>query len=212
MRKIFTLPVILALFATPVTKAFSQAVPGSLPVVLVVFTADVTPNQEVMLNWTVQQQFVPYVFNVERSCDGLAWQSITTITSSGPSSKPVSYAATDKMPLNGVNYYRVRIRSHDGSSGHTEAKGVQVKIMRSPRLYPNPASDFVHVSLVAIPKSDYWTLTIFDPYGQQVLQKKYSNYFTSVDIPVRSFPDGLYNIEIADGSNRHMNTLLISRH
>jgi Secretion system C-terminal sorting domain len=212
MTKICTLMVLLALLCLPCSRAFSQSSAGSLPIVLVVFDAAVTPAREVQLRWTVQQQFVTDFFNVERSNDGLNWQSIAAIPSSGVSSTPVSYSSTDKMPLNGINYYRIRIRSHDGSSGHTIVKAIQVDIIRSPRLYPNPASDMLHVGLIKPPGNAYWILNIINPAGQSILQKKYSSYFTAANISVGAFPNGLYHVEITDGSNRQVNTLLINHH
>jgi hypothetical protein len=115
MKKIAAQWLLLAFMATPAGRAFSQSSTAALNPVLVVFCASLSGNKEVRLTWTVQQQFVTDVFDIEKSTDGLHWAAIFIINATGFSSKPVSYTTSDDMPIKGSNLYRVRISSMDGS-------------------------------------------------------------------------------------------------
>ena len=119
MNKVCALLLTLALVTGTADTVFSQTSTGSLPVVLVTFNASLGGNQQVLLSWTIQQQFTAETYDIEKSTDGLHWTSIITVKAAGISSKPVTYNAVDNSPLKGPNLYRLRISSTDGNTGYS---------------------------------------------------------------------------------------------
>jgi hypothetical protein len=210
MRKMAVLLLTLALVNLCAGKAFTQSASGSLPVVLVSFSADLTSKQKVALLWTTQQQVVTDYFFVERSSDGLSWIAIASIQSTGVSAKPVSYNFIDNLPLKGLNFYRIRIKSLDGTAGYTVIKSVHVST-GSMNVYPNPATNQVTISLAEQPHADSWSLTVINNRGQLLLQKKYNNDITTISLPINSYPAGNYTLVITDGNTRQSNKLVINR-
>lgn len=212
MKKIFALWLQLAVMTMPGAGAFSQSAAGSIQPVLVTFNASLSNAREVYFTWTVQQQFVTDIFNIEKSTDGLHWTSIATLPSTGISSKPVSYSAIDNMPIKGLNLYRLRISSMDGSSIYTVVKSVNVGGPVTIRLYPNPSVSLVTVSLEKRPEASYWSLLLINQIGQIVAQKKYHNSETKICLPVVNYPNGNYILQISEGNTRQHNALMINHH
>jgi hypothetical protein len=210
MNKVCALLLILVLVTGPVVTVFSQTNAGSLPLVLVTFNASLGANRQVVLSWTVQQQFTAETYEVEKSTDGLRWASIVTVNAAGISSRPVTYNAVDNTPLKGSNLYRLRISSTDGNTGYSIVKNVTVDAPVGTRLYPNPSVGLLTISLAAHPVADYWTLALVNHLGQVMVQKKYHNSETKICLPVGNYPNGNYVLQITDGSSRQSNILMIN--
>jgi Secretion system C-terminal sorting domain len=208
MKKIAALGLLLVIIVTPAGRLFSQSSAGALQPVLVSFNASLSNDREVRFTWTVQQQFVTDIFDIEKSTDGQHW----TIKSTGISSKPVSYTASDDMPIKGSNLYRLRISSMDGSCIYTVVKNVSVGIPVATRLYPNPSVNLVTVSLAQRPEAGYWYLLLINTMGRVVAQKKYHNSETKICLPVGNYPNGNYILQISDGNARQQTTLMINHH
>ncbi len=212
MKKNFVLWLLLTFMAVPAGRAFSQSSAGSLQPVLVAFSASLSNNHEVRFTWTLQQQFITDIFDIEKSIDGLHWASIATIKSTGISSKPVTYTAIDNMPIKGSNLYRLRIRSVDGSSIYTVVKNVNVGAPVAVRLYPNPSVNLVTVSLAQRPEASYWQLSLINQTGRVVAQKKYHSSETKICLSVGNYPNGNYILQISEGNSRQHTALMINHH
>lgn len=211
--KIFSaLWLLLAVAVIPAGRAFSQSSAGALEPVLVAFSASLSNNQEVFFTWTVQQQFVTDIFNIEKSTDGQHWTSIATIQSTGFSSKPVTYKAIDNMPIRGSNLYRLRISFMDGVSIYTLVKNVSVGTPVAIRLYPNPSVSLVTISLAERPDASYWCLSLINQTGQVVVQKKYHSSETKICLPVSNYANGNYILQISEGNSKQHTALMINHH
>jgi hypothetical protein len=119
---------------------------NSLPVILSDFSVNLIDNQTA-LSWTTDQENNSNRFEVERSTDGATWTKIASIAAKGNSSVQNKYAYTDKVPVAGINYYRLKMIDMDNTFEYSEIKSVRAAFSANVRVYPNPASNFVHVSL-----------------------------------------------------------------
>ncbi len=182
---------------------------GALPVVLVNFQANLSSGKKVAISWTTQQEVNSNNFNVQRSADGLNWTNIATIKAAGFSSVPVNYSFSDAAPAKGANLYRVRINDLDGKIGYTEIKNVRINTLGKFSLFPNPARDFVNISLGDLPTAD-WTLSLVNNAGQLVLQKKFSKSTTVVNLPLDIYAEGTYTLQINDGATKQSGKLFIA--
>jgi Secretion system C-terminal sorting domain len=182
---------------------------GALPVVLGNFSANLSTGNKVVISWTTTQEINTDRFDVEKSIDGISWQSIATQKATGFSAAPVSYSATDEAPFKGSNFYRIIVRDIDGKTSISAIRNVRLSALGKVNVYPNPASNTVNVSLSDVPRSE-WTITVINNAGQVVLQKKYSKSTTLVNLPVSTYPNGNYTLEITDGAVKQQNKLMIS--
>lgn len=211
MKTIAALWLSAVILVMPATRVFSQ-VAGAVQPVLVTFDAQLGTGCRVFLTWTVQQQFVPAVFTVEKSTDGLYWASVTAVNSTGISSKPVAYNAIDKIPVHGINLYRLRIGLMDGSSIYTVVKHIRVDAPVAIKLYPNPSTSLVKVSLGQRAQTAYWRLALINQEGQVLVQRQYSSSETTISLPVGNYPNGHYTLQMSDGNSKQQTALMINHH
>ncbi|HZE83967.1 MAG TPA: T9SS type A sorting domain-containing protein, partial [Puia sp.] len=177
---------------------------GTLPVVLMNFTA-VAENGVVALNWATAQESNSDHFSVERSTDnGSHWQILGNVAAQGYSSSQVNYSFSDQSPVSGVNQYRLLAVDRDGKSGYSIIKVVRTNLISGVSVYPNPAKDYVNVSIGTETTSGA-SIRLINQAGQTLAQRKLSGAAgTTVSLPVSSYPQGNYLIVVtgADGSQQ----------
>jgi hypothetical protein len=113
-----------------------------LPVELLSFTAN-TRLQEVVLNWETTSEENNSHFTIERSANGISFQSIGELEGKGNSSELISYSFIDEFPLTGRAYYRLKQVDFSGAFEYSEVisavwdGAVNYKF----RLFPNPVNN-----------------------------------------------------------------------
>jgi hypothetical protein len=180
----------------------------SLPVILVDFNA-VLSGKSVGLSWTTQQEVNSSYFDIERSADGSSWNAISRVQAKGNAAYVSDYSAIDVAPLSGVNYYRLKMVDLDGRYGYTEIKLVRTSTISGLSVFPNPAKDYVNVSIGS--SNAEITIRLFNQAGQ-VLQEKRVNGANSgiVSLPVHDYARGTYLLQVssADGSQQTIKVLV----
>ncbi len=87
-------------------------------------------------------------FTIERSADGANWEQIGTVQAKGNSAVQTDYNYTDEQPLAGTNYYRLTLVNMDDSYMYSQDRQVmQSATIAEVSFFPNPAHDYVNVSL-----------------------------------------------------------------
>lgn len=88
-----------------------------LPVQLISFNATKT-DKMVQLNWTVENEDGLAGYTIERSNNRVNYSPILTINASGKR----SYHATDSLPLQGNNYYRLKLKDQNGMYQYSQVR------------------------------------------------------------------------------------------
>jgi hypothetical protein len=96
-----------------------------LPVDLISFSGDMT-SEGVRLDWQTHQEVNNSHFIVERSADGIWWDSILHVQAKGEVSGSL-YSEVDKKPFAGINYYRLKQYDTDGAWSVSNIISVQYK-------------------------------------------------------------------------------------
>lgn len=193
-------------YATASTTGFAA---GSLPVVLLGFNAGLVADNKISIQWSTQQEISTDHFELQRSSDGLSWQTIAIVKASGYSSTQKNYSYQDNAPQTGTNLYRLRMIDFDAKFGFSGVVNVRLNIFGKVSVFPNPAVNTVNVSLGHVPASN-WTLSMLNQSGQTIIRKIYSRDVTNVSLPVSIYPSGNYSIEITDGVSKQSSKLLIA--
>lgn len=120
-----------------------------LPVELLYFEAEVESNQ-VVLKWATGSELNSSYFEIQRSVDGRAFDSLSVVQGAGNSQQVINYHFTDPARSNGMRYYRLMQVDFDGK---LEYSPVVVVInffsdQFSYTLFPNPTSDYLQIQLV----------------------------------------------------------------
>jgi hypothetical protein len=143
---------------------------GSLPITLLFFNGQVQ-GEVVSLTWASATEENLDYYAVQRSNDGLQFETLSLISGAGTSTTRHDYSFTDSAPLPGTQYYRLMSVDKDGSSSYYHVINVVVNEgERAIELFPNPvAGTSVTVKLNFTPGSG--VLGLYDSHGREVMTR-----------------------------------------
>jgi len=161
------------------TSNFGQLVVASssitLPIKLLSFEANKN-GDKVDLKWVTAVEINNDHFNLERSQDGIHFESIQELPGAGNSNYNITYNATDNAPLFGNSIYRIKQTDFDGKFTYSEMRYINnqnsnpVKTFSITDIGPNPFSSKVQLT-VSESLSGPTTIQLSDMTGRVV----YSN-------------------------------------
>jgi hypothetical protein len=129
---------------SPFTLASTNAA-NPLPIELLYFNA--RPNGEVVdLNWATASEKDNDYFTVERSRDGILFDPVLQVSGAGTSTQTLHYSDTDRRPLPGLSYYRLRQTDFNGDFSVSNVVAVQMPTDgKEFAVYPNPVQDHFYL-------------------------------------------------------------------
>ena len=114
-----------------------------LPAKYISFDVQVKADKTVSLRWKTGDETNIDHFEIERSADGINWNSLANVFPQ--LSREYSY--TDLSPDEGINYYRVKEADIDGTFFYSTVKSVMLENETKFLIWPNPASEVLHARL-----------------------------------------------------------------
>jgi hypothetical protein len=202
----------VAMYGPALLSSAGAVSTNSIPVVLVGFSAALNNDKSIGLDWNTKQEVNAGHFDIMRSNDGSVWNTIGSVKAKGYATTESDYSFTDMKPASGINYYRLKLVNLDGSFGYTDMKVVRSSIVTNISFFPNPATDYVNISLGEL-SAKQTTVRLINQAGQ-VLQEKTvaAGSATIVSFPVQNYKGGLYILSIASADGTHESSkLLINR-
>lgn len=163
-----------------------------LPVELLSFEAVLNGKDETDLSWTSASERNNDFYSVERSANGIDFETVETVKGAGNSTSLLHYSGKDAQPLEGVSYYRLKQTDFDGSYSYSAI----VSIDRSERaaafaVWPNPTED----GLIRIRAGRAAVMAeVFDHTGRLLLTGSNAE---SIDVSV--FGKGMYLVRLSSG-------------
>lgn len=131
---------ILSLGGIDILNRFTLAnISAPLAVKLIRFYVVPAAN-EVVLHWLTSTETNNHYFAIERSADGLHFMEIGQVPGYGTSSQEQQYRFTDRWPLSGKSWYRLRQLDIDGKISYTPVLMINrdFNTIQPASLYPNP--------------------------------------------------------------------------
>lgn len=107
-----------------------------LPLNLINFSATKN-NKSILLSWVTSNETDMNHYEVERSSDGLNFNSIKSIVSIN-SMTETTYSYNDNNPLPGTSYYRLMMEGNSGYEKYSPIISIQSDNKNYFSLYPNP--------------------------------------------------------------------------
>jgi hypothetical protein len=172
---------------------------STLPVHLLSFTAQPLGSQ-VALTWKVTEQSDINSYTVEHSANGTVFTAIQTVTAN--TNTDATYNGTHINPASGINYYRLRIVSIDGSAKYSEVRIVIFNSKGILSIFPNPATDKVNIQLPDSWQGKDISIKIFNQAGQTIIDKQLENASQVETINVSMLPSGIYTIRLLNADDR----------
>ena len=159
------------------------------------------------LRWSTLSEHGTEHFEIQRSSDGIVFQTIGVIDAAGNSTETVDYTFLDTEAL-AKNTYRIRIMDVDGAEDYSGLRSLnhQCRDRRSAfTVFPNPSHGVFNLTFHLNEHAPV-DLRIYDKLGQMVLSQKKDmspgRQLESLDL--QRLPNGIYNLQITiDGIPQH---------
>jgi hypothetical protein len=141
-----------------------------LPVELIHFSAR-AEGGSVIITWITSAQLNNDYFIIEKSTDGIAFEELGKMDGAGTSTAMNSYKMIDIIPVNGIQYYRLKQYDFDGKS--TTSNIIATKFTRGVEcnIYPNPSRGELFANIDPSFSGKKGHLIINNTEGKVVLSK-----------------------------------------
>ena len=184
---------------TNYSAAQIAALSTSLPAELIDFRGKAT-DKNVNLYWTTVSEENNDYFEIERSVNGFAFESIGIVNGSGTITAVQNYLFIDKNPLNGANYYRLRQVDFDGNYEYSKIVLIDTETnIPTIKIVQNPVEDKLLIETNTITNSDI-QFEIFNISGQLMKSINLENTSNRMIIVVEDLSSGMYFIKINNGN------------
>jgi hypothetical protein len=142
--------------------------PGSaLPIELTSFTATAVNSSSVFVTWTTATESNNAYFVVERTLDGLHFDSISYTAGAGTSNIQHAYSITDHEPYSGTSYYRLKQVDYNSIFSYSNLVPVEIG-----SVYPNPCYEApAYIVVPSDMKGTSLEVNIRNAIGELVLSK-----------------------------------------
>jgi hypothetical protein len=177
---------------SPITLG-STTLDNPLPVELISFTAQ-SVNESVKLNWVTASELNNDFFTLQRSVNGIEFESITEIDGAGTKQTRTDYEYVDTTPLPNLSYYRLKQTDFDKKSSYSKVVAVNVSLSGELSMHPNPVSN--DTPLTFNRKGDY---IILNNLGVIVLK---ANGVNQLDIS--GLAPGVYTVRSSAGDIKRL--------
>ena len=187
----------------PNNSIFPLIPAAPLPISLIDFYAALNENDQVELIWVTEGELNNDYFTIERSDENLNFVAIEYIPGVGTTNETKEYNYTDKEPIKGKSYYRLKQTDYDGKS---ETFDIVSVILESEAdievvLYANPSNGRDNIFLkVPTSAGENFNVLINDLLGRDFISDLTfieQNDHTLIIIDFESqLPKGYYLINI----------------
>lgn len=190
-----------------------------LPIELLSFKAEAVNDAVVELTWITAKEVNNDYFTIERSTDGVSFETILRVDGSGNTTENKTYRAVDAQPVKGTAYYRLRQTDFNGQSEsfNTVAVNFQVKSAdRKLMLTPNPCSSQCVITLSGstAKTAGATTVQLFDVTGMEVFSAmpvtgEQGNFSFELNVGAMLKP-GVYMVRIVSGNEAISQKLIVN--
>ena len=139
--------------------------------------------------WTTSSEVNVSHYNVQRSLDGLLFNTVGKVNAKGES----KYSFIDNTNLNGTVYYRLEIVDKNGNISYSEIRTLSI-INYPLSITPNPAKD-----IVTIAAKNLKDINILDNAGRVVVTKE-GKLTNTITIDISTLAKGVYFVKATDKS------------
>ncbi len=157
------------------------------------------------LEWAVANEINVDYYELERSYDGVSFETITKIGAVGQAEHLYDYADHD-LSVAGIYYYRVRSIDNNGSVNMTDIITINVEtsdegLANNTRLYPNPTTGTFTIEIELTKEAIQLKADMFDATGKKVLNGLMLDQNASAGlhkyvVDGSKLPAGIYEIQL----------------
>ncbi|WP_198172888.1 FG-GAP repeat domain-containing protein [Hymenobacter ginkgonis] len=142
-----------------------------LPVELTAFSGRATGTGN-LLSWSTASELNSASFVIERSADGTAFSTASSVAAAGNSNTARNYQYLDAAAPAGTSYYRLRQVDQDGTSTYSPVvvinRAEALSTTAKPVAYPTIFSEVLNVTLPGAEAAQAATVALYTTEGRQV--------------------------------------------
>lgn len=159
-------------------------------------------NKRARLNWSIETATNHSHFEIERSSNGRDFEKFHVENNSITNGSAASFNFTDlNVPVNKINYYRIKQVEMNGDFYFSEIKSIRINTRNtSVSIYPVPAIESIQINYKA-EKINTIKLIIIDAMGRVVITS-YKNVLAGnnlLQLDLQHLTKGKYTLLIQDG-------------
>lgn len=148
-------------------------------------------GRRAILNWKTSNETDNVFFELQRSADGIRFETIGRVNSKGPRGGDYEYIDENPLP---VNYYRLKHVNVANEFKFSDIVNVNLKGKTGILVFPNPASNSLTIEYGDQYKGG--KLSLVNAAGQSVLNRTISNDARLV-LDVNTLAQGVYFVELS---------------
>jgi len=132
-------------------------------------------KREVLLQWTTKSETDNDYFTVQHSTNGTDFRDIKTVKGAGNSTERNTYDYIHQTPINGNNYYRLKIVDTEGKATYSKVEVVSMDVTNtiSVNIYPQPTKEKSNITIYSTVKSEI-IVTIYTLNGHIIQSTKHT--------------------------------------
>lgn len=176
---------------------------SSLPVHWTGFSGSLN-GTVVLLDWQTTHEENNTGYVVQRSVNGLQFDSIGFVTAADMPSLNYNYSFTDQQPLAGSNYYRLKQIDIDGKFTYSRTIRVDFEIKHAITISPNPAPGYIVIDGAKAGS----IISLYGMNGRKY--KEVKSVGGKVQIETNRLPAGQYVVRIIQPGEAKMRSRLIT--
>jgi hypothetical protein len=171
-------------------------------------------EDKVSLNWGTLVEINNDYFTVQKSNDGITFETVTIVEGAGNSSTSNNYHAKDESPYIGCpSYYRLKQTDYDGNATYSDIKSVTINSRLSFDIYPNPSINPI-ISFKNASDNTEVTLTAYNVAGELVrkeliIMNNAGNNIIVLDPEMKLSP-GVYTVIATSATDTFTKKLVIN--
>ncbi|MEM6726701.1 MAG: T9SS type A sorting domain-containing protein [Bacteroidota bacterium] len=174
----------------------------TLQVELISFSLEPLENT-VLLEWSTAAERNSLGFSIQRSSNAIDWTEIGFIEGKGSENQGADYSFEDRLPLPGLNYYRLQEMDLDGDDVFSSILSLRFgDSMDMVGLFPNPATTDLFIT--GIDPIEIKRVLIHDTIGQL----RYESTFFGGCVPTGELSAGWYSLSIFTENNQVQRTFI----
>jgi len=152
------------------TIGTKNSVNSPLPIELLSFDA-IKNDNKVDINWKTASETMNDYFTLERSKDGISFETVSIIKGSSNSKNLIEYSETDFNPLDGISYYRLKQTDLNGQYSYSKIVAVNYHFGDiGMDVYPNPSNGDFKINVSNIENQEVLVL-VKDITGKECFSK-----------------------------------------
>jgi len=181
---------------------------GTMPVEFLNVNA-ASDNDHVDISWKTASETNNDFFTIERSTDGISFETIATINGAGNSNTTLKYDFKDVDPINGVSFYRIKQTDFDGKFDYSEIKVVRFAPEETGySVFPNPVKSGESMQIIPLNSNDNYNVVVFSTTGKPV--SEYTANGNSAFEVKEELQAGIYYMIISSSSNTFVERFLVN--